>query len=79
MDQNEDVLGTDQPAQALIGKCVKIKVTSTHKWHISGKIVDASPKPIEAEPDHFEKLALERKRKQEIESRQSIELDAEAN
>jgi len=37
-------------------------VTATHKWHISGNIIDASPKPIEAAPDHFEKIEAERKR-----------------
>ena len=41
--------------------------------------MDASPKPIEAEPDHFEKLALQRKQQQEMESRQSTELEAKAN
>ena len=54
-------LGTDQPASALIGKCVKIQVTETHKWHISGKIIDASPKPVEVASDYFEKLDKDRK------------------
>jgi hypothetical protein len=27
----------------LIGRVVKIKVTETHKWHISGHIIDANP------------------------------------
>jgi hypothetical protein len=26
-----------------LGKVVKVKVTETHKWHISGHITDASP------------------------------------
>ena len=62
LEQSEEVLGTDQPAKALVGKCVKILVTETHKWHISGKIIDANPKPIEVEDDYFEKLEMERKR-----------------
>jgi len=32
-----------QPAESLIGKCVKIHVTETQKWHITGYILDASP------------------------------------
>ena len=63
MTQSSDILGSEQPAQALIGKCVKIKVTATHKWHISGYIIDACPKPIEVSPDYFEKLDRERKEK----------------
>lgn len=34
IDQTQECLGTDQPAKALIGKCIKIKVTQTHKWHV---------------------------------------------
>ena len=56
-------MGIDQPAKALIGKCVKIKVTSTHKWHISGHIIDANPKPVEVGADYFEKLDFQRKEK----------------
>jgi len=33
-----------QPAAALIGRVVEIKVTETHKWHISGYITNATPK-----------------------------------
>ena len=61
LNQTEEDLGTDQPAKAFVGKCVKVQVTSTHKWHIAGKIIDASPSPIEVGEDFFEKLALERK------------------
>jgi len=43
LNQDEETLGTNQPATALIGKCVKIKVTETHKWHISGHIIDLAP------------------------------------
>jgi hypothetical protein len=38
--------------------------------------VDARPKPIEDDVLYFEKLALERKRNQEIESTESTELEA---
>lgn len=41
LDQTAECLGVDQPARALVGKCVKIKVLETHKWHIAGKIIDA--------------------------------------
>lgn len=63
LTQSADILGSDQPAQALVGKCVKIKVTGTHKWHISGYIIDACPKPVEVSADYFEKLDRERKEK----------------
>jgi hypothetical protein len=36
-------------------------VTETHKWHISGHVIDAAPKPIEVEADYFEKLDRLRK------------------
>ena len=49
LDQNQATLGIDQPAQALIGKCVKIKVMETHKWHVTGHIIDANPKPVEVD------------------------------
>ena len=61
LNQDPKVLGTEQPAQALIGKCVKIKVTETHKWHISGHVIDASPAPVTVATDYFEKLDRERK------------------
>lgn len=67
LTQSTDILGVDQPAQALIGKCVKIKVTGTHKWHISGYIIDAAPKPIEVSPDYFEVLDRQRKEKLRLE------------
>ena len=67
LTQSTDILGVDQPASALIGKCVKIKVTATHKWHISGYIVDAAPKPIEVSPDYFEVLDRQRKEKLRLE------------
>ena len=46
----------DQPAEALIGKCVKVKIVSAQKWHISGVIVDANPAPEQAPQDYFEKV-----------------------
>lgn len=70
LDQSN--LGTDQPASALIGKCVKIQVTETHKWHISGKIIDASPKPIEVPVDYFEKLDKERKEQLRIQLQEDL-------
>ena len=46
----------DQPAEVLIGKCVKVKVTSAHKWHISGYITDPNPKPERAPVDYFDQI-----------------------
>lgn len=56
LDQTPETLGTDQPARALIGKCVKVKVTETHKWHVSGIVIDANPPPVKVSEDYFEKL-----------------------
>ena len=49
-----------QPAESLIGKCVKIQVTETHKWHVTGYIVDAAPQVPEAPADYFERLEKQR-------------------
>ena len=58
---DKETLGTDQPPQALIGKCVKIKVTDTHKWHISGHVIDLAPEPVKVDTDYFTKLDEARK------------------
>eukprot|EP00347_Sterkiella_histriomuscorum_P012403 403368709 len=55
INQDADSLA-NQPAASLIGKCVKIHVTETHKWHISGYILDASPELPEVPVDYFERL-----------------------
>ena len=72
LDQNPATLGTDQPASALIGKCVKIKVTETHKWHVSGVVIDASPAALRVPEDYFEKLDRERKEKLRKELQQDL-------
>ena len=72
LEQNSEALGTDQPAAALIGKCVKVKITETYKWHIAGNIIDASPKPIEVGEDYFEKLDKARKEKLRIELQEDL-------
>jgi len=54
----QDALG-GQPAQALIGKCVKVKVVETTKWHIAGYVIDANPRIPEAPADYFERLQRE--------------------
>mgnify|MGYP006893286104 CR=1 FL=1 len=60
LTQSQEIL-RDQPAKALIGKCVKIKVTETHKWHVSGFIIDANPPAPQVPADYFEKLDKDRK------------------
>lgn len=52
---NEESLA-GQPAVSLISKCVKIKVTESHKWHITGYIIDVCPAQEDAPIDYFEKL-----------------------
>ena len=55
----KDIIG-EQPAEALLGKCVKIMVTEAQKWHITGYIIDANPVLPEAPVDYFEKLEKKR-------------------
>jgi len=55
LEQNSQALA-GQPAEALIGKCVKVFITEAQKWHISGHIIDASPEPERAPVDYFERL-----------------------
>ena len=50
---DRETLGTDQPPAALVGKCVLIKITTTHKWHVSGVVIDLQPKPITVGDDFF--------------------------
>ena len=47
----------------LLGQQVIIKVTSTHKWHVCGDIIDYHPDPIPIEEDYFEKWLLKRQQK----------------
>jgi hypothetical protein len=63
LEQTDEALA-GQSAPSLIGKCVKVFITSAQKWHISGHIVDASPKPEKAPANYFEKL--EAKRREEL-------------
>jgi len=72
LNQDPKTLGTDQPAGALVGKCVRIKVTETHKWHISGHVIDASPAPVTVSEDYFEKLDAERKERLRKELQQDL-------
>jgi hypothetical protein len=43
---------------------VKVKITEATKWHVSGYIIDWSPKPLKAPANYFEDL--ERKRKEAL-------------
>ena len=61
LEQTEAVLGTDQPALALVGKCIKVKITGTHKWHVSGVVVDLNPAPVKVSPYYFFELDSKRK------------------
>ena len=60
LEQTAEAL-LDQPAEALIGKCVKVLITESQKWHISGRIIDASPEPERVPADYFERLQEQRK------------------
>lgn len=49
------VLVKKEPGRELIGEQVIVKITSTHKWHIVGDIIDYHPEPIPVPEDYFEK------------------------
>jgi hypothetical protein len=40
----DDATLAGQPAAALLGKVIEVKITETHKWHISGFITNVAPK-----------------------------------
>jgi hypothetical protein len=60
LPQTQDCIG-DQPAEALVGKCVKVKITESQKWHISGYITDFAPKPEKVPANYFEELEQKRR------------------
>jgi len=74
LEPTKEVIG-NQPAEALLGKCVKIMVTETQKWHITGYIIDANPTLEEAPADYFEKL--EKRRYEETLREQKAEEEQE--
>jgi len=37
---------------SLLGKCIKVKITETFKWHITGNIIEREPKMPEVK-DYF--------------------------
>jgi hypothetical protein len=57
---------------------VQIKVTETHKWHISGEITDANPKvPHVDSQRYFEECAKKRKQQREQADEGQIEKKVE--
>lgn len=57
------VLIKKKPGVDLLGEQVIVKVSSTHKWHIVGDVIEYNPKPAPIEEDYFEKC-LKRKEEQ---------------
>ena len=37
-----------------IGKCVLVKVTEAHKWHVCGEIIDENPEPVKVPANYWE-------------------------
>lgn len=50
----------ERNAKDLIGKVVKVMVTSAIKWHVVGEVIDYAPKMPEVDPLYFEKLEKRR-------------------
>jgi threonylcarbamoyladenosine tRNA methylthiotransferase CDKAL1 len=64
LDQNAESL-SGQPAAALIGRVVKVKVTETQKWHITGHIIDANPEvPHVKAEEYFAQCEAQRREKE---------------
>lgn len=47
----------------MLGEQVIVKVTSTHKWHVVGEVLDYNPEPLKIEDNYFENCVLRRKEK----------------
>ena len=41
-------------------------MTETHKWHISGDIIDANPAPVKVPDDYFEQLVRAREERKKL-------------
>lgn len=69
LDQDEEGMVAGQPAGALVGRVVEVRVTETHKWHVSGEITNAMPKVPHVEASvYFEEKAKARKEVKEEET-----------
>ena len=70
------VLIKKEPERDLLGEQVIVKITSTHKWHIVGEIIDHSPGPLQIEENYFENCV---KRRAEQAAKPVIAFEAETN
>jgi len=66
---DQDTLPEDQPAAALLGKVIEIRVTETHKWHITGTVTNLNPviPHIKDNLRYFEECEEERRRRKKRE------------
>ncbi len=39
--------------EELMGKCIKIKITKSFRWHMEGEIIDRNPPLVQVPPDYF--------------------------
>ena len=60
----------------LLGRQVIVKVTSTHKWHIVGDIIEYNPQPVPVDEDYFEKCL---KKREEEAKQKKIQIEFETN
>lgn len=37
----------------LMGKCIKMKITKSFRWHIEGEIIDKDPPLVQVPVDYF--------------------------
>jgi len=58
------VLIKKEAGRDLLGEQVIVKITSTHKWHIVGEIIDHAPGPLKIEENYFENCVKRRAEQQ---------------
>lgn len=60
----------------LLGKCVIVKVTGIHKWHVYGEVIDRNPVPIKVDYYSHFKGMFEEENKEENETKEKIDVHA---
>lgn len=66
------VLIKKKPGMDLLGEQVIVKVSSTHKWHVVGDVLDYSPEPLPIEENYFENCL---KRREEQKNKLKLEYE----
>ena len=60
----------------LLGKCVLVKVTGIHKWHVYGEVIDRNPVPIKVDYYSHFKGMIEEEKEEHSEIKEKIDVHA---